>query len=150
VNKTLAGFRDFLLRGNLIELAVAVIIGTAFGAVVTSFTKILTDLLGLIFNIPDFSSEAIGGVNVGGFINAVLGFVLTAAVLYFGVVTPYNQVSERLKALQEQPEAAPAVTSEDLLTEIRDLLRQQAAGNPAPGQVPGQVTGGYPGEVTDR
>ena len=146
MNKTLTGFRDFLLRGNLIELAVAVIIGTAFGAVVTAFTKILTDLIGLIFNIPDFSSEAIGGVNVGAFINAVLGFVLTAAVLYFGVVTPYNRLSERLKREQAQPEAAAAVTSEDLLTEIRDLLRQQATGNPTPGQVPTT----YPGEVTDR
>ena len=85
MNKTLTGFRDFLLRGNLIELAVAVIIGGAFGAVVTAFTKILTDLIGLIFNVPDFSSEAIGGVNVGLFINAVLGFVLTAAVLYFEI-----------------------------------------------------------------
>lgn len=150
MNKTLTGFRDFLLRGNLIELAVAVIIGTAFGAVVTSFTKILTDLIGLLFSVPDFSSQSVGGVNVGGFINAVLGFVLTAAVLYFGVVTPYNQLSARLKREQDQSEAAPAVTAEDLLSEIRDLLREQATGNPAPGQVPGQVTGDYPGQVTDR
>ena len=146
MNKTLTGFRDFLLRGNLIELAVAVIIGGAFGAVVTAFTKILTDLIGLLFHVPDFSSQAIGGVNIGAFINAVLGFVLTAAVLYFGVVTPYNRLAERLKRQQDQPEAAPAVTSEDLLTEIRDLLRQQATGNPVPGQVPST----YPGEVTDR
>ena len=146
MNKTLTGFRDFLLRGNLIELAVAVIIGTAFGAVVTSFTKILTDLIGLIFSVPDFSGTSIGGVSVGAFINAVLGFVLTAAVLYFGVVTPFNQLSARLKRESDQAEAAPAVKAEDLLTEIRDLLRDQAHGNPAPGQVPGT----YPGPVTDR
>ena len=142
----LSGFKAFVMRGNLIELAVAVIIGTAFGAVVTSFTKILTDLIGLIFSVPDFSSQSVGGVNVGGFINAVLGFVLTAAVLYFGVVTPYNQLSARLKREQDQAEAAPAVKAEDLLTEIRDLLRDQAHGSPAPGQVPSQ----YPGQVTDR
>jgi len=146
VNKTLTGFRDFLLRGNLIELAVAVIIGTAFGAVVTSFTKILTDLIGLLFHFPDFSSQAIGGVNIGAFINALLGFLLTAAVLYFGVVTPYNQLSARLKRESDQAEAAPAVKAEDLLTEIRDLLRDQAQGNPAAGQVPTE----YPGQVTDR
>ena len=138
MNKTLTGFRDFLLRGNLIELAVAVIIGGAFGSVVTSFTKILTDLIGLIFHVPDFSATSIGGVSVGAFINAVLAFVLTAAVLYFGVVTPYNRLSARLKAAEEQPAAAPAVKAEDLLTEIRDLMREQAAGRPAPGQVPDQ------------
>ena len=142
----MSGFKNFLLRGNLIDLAVAVIIGTAFGAVVTSFTKILTDLIGLIFNVPDFSGTSVGGVSVGAFINAVLGFVLTAAVLYFGVVTPFNQLSARLKRESDQAEAAPAVKAEDLLTEIRDLLRDQAHGNPTPGQVPDQ----YPGQVTDR
>jgi large conductance mechanosensitive channel len=75
---------------------------------------------------------------VGVFITALLSFVLTAAVVYWLVVIPYNRLSARLKAMQEQPEAAPAVTSEDLLTEIRDLMRQQAAGNPLPGQVPDQ------------
>ncbi len=146
MNKTLTGFRDFLLRGNLVELAVAVIIGTAFSAVVKAFTDILTDVIGLLGGVPDFSKEQIGGINVGAFITAVFSFVLTAAVLYFLVVTPYNRLSARMKAAQEQPEAAPAVKAEDLLTEIRDLLRDQAAGRPVPGQVPGT----HPGPVTDR
>lgn len=132
------GFRDFLLRGNLVELAVAVIIGTAFSAVVKSFTDILTDVIGLFGGVPDFSKEQVGGINVGAFITAVFSFVLTAAVLYFLVVTPYNRLSARLKKEQEQTEAAPAVTSEDLLTEIRDILLQQNQGNPNPGRVPTQ------------
>lgn len=132
------GFRDFLMRGNLVELAVAVIIGTAFAAVVSAFTRLVTDLIGLLFTVPDFSSTSIGGVSVGAFVTAVLSFVLTAAVVYFLVVTPYNRISARLKKEQDQAESAPAVTSEDLLTEIRDLLRSQAGGNPLPGQVPDQ------------
>ena len=130
------GFRDFLMRGNLVELAVAVIIGTAFAAVVSAFTRLITDLIGLLFTVPDFSSTSIHGVSVGAFVTAVLSFVLTAAVVYFLVVTPYNRITARLKKEQDQAEAAPAVTSEDLLTEIRDLLRSQAGGNPLPGQVP--------------
>ena len=130
------GFRDFLMRGNLVELAVAVIIGTAFATVVSAFTRLITDLIGLLFTVPDFSSTSIHGVSVGAFVTAVLSFVLTAAVVYFLVVTPYNRITARLKKEQDQAEAAPAVTSEDLLTEIRDLLRSQAGGNPLPGQVP--------------
>jgi large conductance mechanosensitive channel len=130
------GFRDFLMRGNLVELAVAVIIGTAFAAVVKAFTAMIMDLIGKIFTVPDFSSRSVYGISVGAFITALLTFVLTAAVVYWLVVIPYNRVSARLKKEQDQPEAAPAITSEDLLTEIRDLLRQQAGGNPAPGQVP--------------
>ena len=132
------GFRDFLMRGNLVELAVAVIIGTAFATVVKSFTDMITDLIGKIAKTPDFSQNSIAGIHVGAFVTAVLSFVLTAAVVYFLVVTPYNRITERLKREQEQPAAAPAVTTEDLLTEIRDLLRSQAVGNPVPGRVPDQ------------
>ena len=130
------GFRDFLMRGNLVELAVAVIIGTAFAAVVKAFTGMIMDIIGKFGGVPDFSSTSIYGISVGVFITALLSFLLTAAVVYWLVVIPYNKVSARLKAMQDQTEAAPAVTSEDLLTEIRDLLRSQATGNPAPGQVP--------------
>ncbi|MGI3783162.1 MAG: large conductance mechanosensitive channel protein MscL [Janthinobacterium lividum] len=126
------GFRDFLMRGNLVELAVAVIIGTAFTAVVKAFTDMITDLVGKVGGVPDFSNRSVWGISVGAFVTAVLSFVLTAAVVYFLVVIPYNRVSARLKELEDEPKAAPAVTSEDLLTEIRDLLRQQA-GSPAGG-----------------
>jgi large conductance mechanosensitive channel len=130
------GFRDFLMRGNLVELAVAVIIGTAFAAVVKAFTSMIMDIIGKFGGVPDFSGKSIGGISVGAFVTALLTFVLTAAVVYWLVVIPYNTVSARLKKENDQAEAVPAVTSEDLLTEIRDLLRSQAAGDPVPGQVP--------------
>lgn len=132
------GFRDFLMRGNLVELAVAVIMGTMFAAVVSAFTGMIMDIIGKFGGVPDFSSVSVGGLSVGKFLTALLTFLLTALVVYFLVVVPYNKISARLKKEQQQPESAPAVTSEDLLTEIRDLLREQASGNPAPGRVPDQ------------
>ena len=138
VSKTLTGFKEFLLRGNLVELAVAVIIGTAFADVVKAFTSMIMDIIGLFGGVPDFSNRSVYGISVGAFITALLTFVLTAAVVYWLVVIPFNKISARLKKEEDQAEAAPAVTSEDLLTEIRDLLRSQAAGNPTQGQVPGQ------------
>ena len=115
------GFKDFLLRGNLIELAVAFIMGTVFATVVQAFTKIVLDVLGLIVQVEGLSDIAVRGVNVGGFLTALITFVLTAAVLYFFVVVPYNRVREIRK--RDEPEQ-PA-TSEDLLAKIRDLLRAQ-------------------------
>ena len=132
------GFRDFLMRGNLVELAVAVIMGTAFAAVVKAFTGMIMDLIGKVGGKADFSTVSIAGISVGVFITALLSFVLTAAVVYWLVVIPYNRVSARLKALEEQPESAPAVTSEDLLTEIRDLLQHQAAGTGTTGGLGGR------------
>lgn len=118
------GFRDFLLRGNLIELAVAFIMGAAFTAVVTTFTKIIVDLLGLVVRVDNFSGAQVGGVNVGAFIAAVITFVITAAVLYVVVVTPYNRFTELRK--QEEPPKGPS--TEQLLAEIRDLLKGRAGG----------------------
>lgn len=117
------GFKDFLMRGNLVELAVAFIMGTVFAAVVQAFTKIVLDALGLVVRIQGLSDLTVVGINVGVFVTAVITFVLTAAVLYFVVVTPYN----RFRALARADEPAPVVapTSEELLTEIRDLLRAQ-------------------------
>ena len=115
------GFRDFLVRGNLIELAVAFIMGTVFAAVVTAFTKIVLDILGLIVRVEGLSDLAVRGINVGNFVTALITFVLTAAVLYFVVVVPYNRLNQIRKA--EEPEK-PA-SAEDLLAEIRDLLRAQ-------------------------
>jgi large conductance mechanosensitive channel len=117
------GFKDFLLRGNLIELAVAFIMAAAFGTVVTTFTQLVMDIIGKLGGAPDFSAVAIGGVNVGKFITAVIAFVIMAAVVYFGIVKPY----ETIKKLTEKPAADEpgAPTSEELLTEIRDLLAQK-------------------------
>ncbi len=94
-----SGFRDFILRGNVVELAVAVVIGAAFGAVVTSFTKdILTPLLG-IFGTPNFSELkfTVGAATVtyGNFLNALIAFVLVAAAIYFFVIVPLNSLEAR-------------------------------------------------------
>ena len=116
------GFRDFLLRGNLIELAVAFIIGVVFAAVVEAFTKIILDILGLLVRVEGLSGITVAGVNVGNFLTALITFLLTALVLYLAVVVPYNKFSE----LRKQDEPEKAASSEDLLVEIRDLLRERA------------------------
>ncbi|SDR87718.1 large conductance mechanosensitive channel [Friedmanniella luteola] len=120
----LQGFKEFLLRGNLIELAVAFIMGTVFAAVVQAFTSIVLDLLGLVVRVEGLSDVAVRGINVGNFLTALITFVLTAAVLYFAVVVPYNRFSRVRKA--DEPEQA--ASTEDLLAEIRDLLRAQNRG----------------------
>lgn len=120
------GFKDFLLRGNLIELAVAFIMGGAFATVVTTFTKIILDLLGKIGGQPNFDNlTMLGGVNIGKFITALVSFVIIAATVYFFIVKPYEAARERFKKSDE--EVAPA-SSEELLTEIRDLLQGRNGG----------------------
>jgi large conductance mechanosensitive channel len=118
----LKGFQDFILRGNLVELAVAFVVGGAFTTVVTTFTGVLTGFVGKIGGQPDFGEVTLLDVNVGLFLNALVGFLIVAAVVYFLVVTPYNRLQERL-AEGEQP--APPAPDIALLTEIRDLLAQR-------------------------
>ena len=101
-------FRDFLLRGNVIDLAVAVVIGAAFGAVVTSFVAdVLTPLLGLL-GAPDFATLTFGAgeatVNYGLFLNALISFILVAAAIFFFVVKPMNALAAR-RAAREPGEA---------------------------------------------
>jgi large conductance mechanosensitive channel len=121
----MAGFKDFLMRGNLVDVAVAFIVGAAFSTVTTSFTKLVMDLIGkAIGGQPDFSSLAVGGVNIGVFITALISFVITASVVYFGVVKPYEGL--RAKLAKPKPVEESAATSEDLLAEIRDLLKAQS------------------------
>ena len=106
----LKGFRDFILRGNVVDLAVGVVIGAAFGAVVISFTKdLLTPLIAAIFGKPDFSSIVltVNGSNlmIGNFLNALIAFLLVATAVYFAVVLPVNALMERVK--KPVPVAAP-------------------------------------------
>jgi large conductance mechanosensitive channel len=123
-------FREFILRGNVIDLAVAVIIGTAFGAVVKSAVdNVFTPLIAAIVGEPSFGGLefTINGtpIQYGLFLNAVFTFVSIAAVVFFLVVKPMNT----FLALRKQDDAAPApeAPAEDvrLLTEIRDLLAAQ-------------------------
>lgn len=117
------GFKDFILRGNLVELAVAFIIGAAFGRVVEAFTGMLMDVIGKLGGTPDFSAWKIDGISVGTFLTALVSFLILATVVYFGVVLPYNKARERFAT----PEEDPAPTQEQLLGEIRDLLKAQQA-----------------------
>jgi large conductance mechanosensitive channel len=122
-------FRDFLLRGNVVDLAVAVVVGAAFGAVIAALVKdIITPLIAAIGGKPNFgalhftvnSSQFL----YGDFLNAVISFVIVAAAIFFLVVKPVGALMERRKAgLEPEPEAVP----EDvvLLGQIRDLLREQ-------------------------
>lgn len=94
-----SGFREFIMRGNVVDLAVAVVIGAAFGAVITSFvTDILTPLLG-VFGLPNFEELAFtvgeAVVRYGLFLNALLAFLLIAAAIYFFVIAPLNALEER-------------------------------------------------------
>jgi large conductance mechanosensitive channel len=91
----LKGFRDFVLRGNVVDLAVAVIIGAAFNAIVTSLVKdVLTQLIAAVVGKPDFSGVVVklGGtpIYIGNFLNAAISFLIVASVVYFGIVLPLN------------------------------------------------------------
>jgi large conductance mechanosensitive channel len=124
----LEGFKNFLMRGNVVDLAVGVIIGGAFGAITASLVAdVFTPLLGMIFGVHDFSSivfgagaDGKGGVMIGKFINAIINFIMVAGAVYFFVVVPMNAM--------KKPEAlaAPAGPTPDqaLLSEIRDLLKK--------------------------
>lgn len=114
------GFKDFVMRGNLVELAAAFIIAAAFATVVKAFTDVILSLIGKIGGKPDFNSIKPGGVPVGAFLTALVAFLIVAAVVYFFVVKPYESAKSRF-ARSPEVDAAP---NEDviLLTEIRDLL----------------------------
>lgn len=120
------GFKDFLLRGNLIELAVAFIMAAAFATVVTATVTLIMDLLGKAGGQPDFSSYNPGGVSVGAWITAVISFIIMAAVVYFFIVMPYTKAKEMMRK-EEGEEITAAPEDVVLLTEIRDLLRERQA-----------------------
>ena len=126
MSETLKEFKAFLLRGNLVELAVAFVIGLAFAAVVNALVKdIITPIIAAIFGSHDFSTLTFTIHNslffYGDFINSVIAFVAIAAAVFFFVVKPVNYFIARAK----KGEAAPPEPTADvqLLTEIRDLLK---------------------------
>lgn len=118
----LKGFKDFITRGNVVELAVAVVIGLAFKAVIDAFVVIILDLVGKAGGQPNFSSWEPDGIHVGAFITAVISFLIIAAAVYFAVVVPLNALAARRR---RQGVEAPDGQSDEvvLLTEIRDALR---------------------------
>ncbi|ROQ04884.1 MULTISPECIES: large conductance mechanosensitive channel protein MscL [unclassified Curtobacterium] len=134
------GFKEFLLRGNVIDLAVAVVIGAAFTAIVTAIvTSLINPLIGAVFNASSLDKALVwsiptvsGGsakILFGAIIGAVINFVIVAAVVYFALVVPVNHLKkvafERVKNDEEQTPQDVPPTDVEVLLEIRDLLRSQ-------------------------
>ncbi len=119
-------FKEFIMRGNVVDLAVAVVIGAAFGAVIASFVSdLLTPLIAAIFGKQDFATLTftINGstFRYGAFLNALITFATVAAAVFFFVVKPINYLRERQARGEE--DAPPATEEVHLLTEIRDVLK---------------------------
>ena len=101
----LKGFRDFILRGNAIDLAVAVVIGTAFSAVVAAITEgFITPLIALAGGAPNTEALNVGAFRWGAILSAVLSFLITAAVVYFVIVLPMNRLLARMKPSEPAPQ----------------------------------------------
>lgn len=120
------GFRDFILRGNVVDLAVGVMIGAAFGAVVSSLVKdLMTPLIAAIVQEPDFSALTftINGSKFlyGDFLNALISLIIVSVTVYFFVVMPVNKLMTRFKGSPEAPKKGDDIR---LLEEIRDLLKE--------------------------
>lgn len=120
-------FRDFIVKGNPIDLAVGVLIGGAFGKVVSAVTDgIVKPILGAIGGDPDISWK-LGILDIGLVINSIVGLLITGAILFFLFVKPMNKMRALQAAKEEAAKAPPppaGPTQEQLLTEIRDLLRK--------------------------
>ncbi|CAL9640152.1 Large-conductance mechanosensitive channel [Actinosynnema sp. ALI-1.44] len=128
------GFKDFLMRGNVVDLAVAVVIGAAFGAIVTAFTNNLINPIVALFGGNNVNGLAVklGSsdktiIDFGAIITAAINFVIVAAVVYFIFVMPMNKLKERRKRGEEPGPSEP--TDVELLKEIRDLLAAQQRQN---------------------
>ena len=131
------GFKEFILRGNLIELAVAFVIGAAFAQVVSTFVSaIVTPLINALpgSKVSGFGFSLRGGdlqqatfINISVLLNAIIVFVSTAAVVYFALVVPMNKIQERraLKVAKGEPDPTPKAEDIVLLEQIRDLLSKQ-------------------------
>jgi len=123
----LKGFKEFIMKGNVVDLAVAVVMGAAFGAVVDSIVKgLLTPLIARLFQAKDLAGMTWEGFAYGSVIAAVINFVLIAASIYFVIVLPMNHMIARRNAklgIKEEEEAVDPQIA--LLTEIRDSLKNR-------------------------
>ena len=125
----LKGFRDFILRGNVVDLAIAVIIGAAFNAIVSSLVgDVLNPLIAATIGKPDFSGVILhvggGEIKVGSFFNAAIAFIIVASVVYFAVVLPMNAFLARFK--KPEPAPVPTKTCPECLSEIPVAARRCA------------------------
>ncbi|WP_238176221.1 large conductance mechanosensitive channel protein MscL [Kribbella albertanoniae] len=129
----LKGFKEFIMRGNVVDLAVAFVIGAAFVKIVESIVAgLITPLIAAIFGKPDISDVWTFQINnadfrIGLILQAIFNFLTVAAAVYFVIVMPLNKLAERRKRGQEPaPDDEPLTTDQQLLTEIRDSLRQRS------------------------
>jgi large conductance mechanosensitive channel len=130
----LKGFKDFILRGNVVDLAVAVVVGAAFTAIVTAFTKSLIEpLINAVTpaSSPGFGIQLVDGkentyIDLAAVLTAAINFLIVAAVVYFVIVLPLNTIKARRKSGEESGPAEP--TDVELLAQIRDLLAQGRSG----------------------
>lgn len=123
----LSGFKQFIMRGNVIDLAVGVIIGAAFGTIVDSLTKdIITPIIAPVMGAAggDIKELTLGPAKIGNFIDTLIAFLIKAAGLYFLIVVPFNAMMKRFAEAPPPPAPAPPTPSETLLAEIRDLLKK--------------------------
>jgi large conductance mechanosensitive channel len=124
----LKGFKEFIMRGNVVDLAVAFVIGAAFGKIVNAIVDgLINPLIAAIFGKTDISGVLFFTINgaefhIGWILQAALNFLCVAAAIYFLIVLPLNKLAER-RARGEEPEPETLTTDQQLLTEIRDSLR---------------------------
>ncbi|MCI4010312.1 large conductance mechanosensitive channel protein MscL [Brevibacterium sp. ZH18] len=145
----LKGFRDFILQGNVVELATAVIIGGAFTAIVTAFSdKIINPLIAAVggaegpalsFQIKPNVPETT--IDLGAVITAAINFLIVAAIVYFIIIVPMNKLNDLRKRGVPEEEIPP--TTEDLLGDIRELLRNQTASAAGPAEGPASSGGPF-------
>lgn len=134
------GFKEFVMRGNVVDLAVAVVIGAAFSSVITSLVdNVINPIIAAIFGKPDVSNVLVWTLNdagtpdtaddavlsFGAFVTAILNFVIIALAIYFLIVVPMNALAARRKA-KEEPAVEDGPTEVELLVEIRDALTKQS------------------------
>lgn len=126
IKKFLEEFKAFAMRGNVLDMAVGVVVGSAFTAIVTSIVQnLLTPLLGLLIPDSTFAEWAPGGFGIGAVINSIITFLITAFVVFL-LVKGVNKLTHLKKQEESQePEEPKVPTTEELLTEIRDLLKEQ-------------------------
>ncbi|MDD6024121.1 MAG: large conductance mechanosensitive channel protein MscL [Oscillospiraceae bacterium] len=119
-----AEFKEFIMRGNVLDMAVGVVVGSAFTAIVTSIVEnLLTPVIALAMGSMDFSSYMVGPFGIGAVINAIITFLITAFVVFL-IVKTVNRLSKK-KEEAPAPEPPKGPTTEELLIEIRDLLKDQ-------------------------
>ncbi|GAA4486724.1 large conductance mechanosensitive channel protein MscL [Microbacterium panaciterrae] len=120
------GFRDFIAQGNVIDLAVAFVIGVAFSAIIGAIVdNLINPLIGLLFNAQDLNGFKIGVFGIGAVIGAIINFLAIALIVYLVFVVPMNKLKERQAAKNPVVAEVAPPSEQELLTQIRDLLAKQ-------------------------